>query len=210
MFPATPRRPFLFLAALCAPLFVLSCGGDGGGGGTWYATCGDPVCRTHQDHPGVARCTTQMAGQACAALNDQCDPVNDCNSLLLCATRDPKTNPGGCPISRRRYKEDIRYLSGPDLLRYSDELHKVRLATYEYKGAAQPGRRHLGFVIEDQEQSMAVDPERDMVDLYGYTSMAVAALKVQAAEIEALKREVADLKQRLSTGGRPRRHSAGE
>ena len=44
---------------------------------------------------------------------------------------------------------------------------------------------------------VANDPARDMVDLYGYTSMAVAALQTQAREIEALEREVRALRREL-------------
>jgi len=76
--------------------------------------------------------------------------------------------------------------------RLRDELMRFRLATYQYKGA--PSERHLGFIIDDIEPSAAVDPGRDMVNLYGYTSMAVAALQSQAREIAALKKEVARLR----------------
>jgi len=58
--------------------------------------------------------------------------------------------------------------------------------------------RASGFVIDDIEPSEAVDTGREMVDLYGYTSMAVAALQTQVRDIEALKREVADLRRQLA------------
>ncbi len=103
-----------------------------------------------------------------------------------------------CPISRRAYKEDIRYLGEADLRRLHDELMKFPLATYHYKGPQVCSQTHLGFVIDDIEPSEAVDTGREMVDLYGYTSMAVAALQTQARDIEALKREVADLRRQLA------------
>jgi hypothetical protein len=40
-------------------------------------------------------------------------------------------------------------------------------------------------------RSAAVLPSRDRVDLYGYVSMAVAAIRAQQREIDALKREAA-------------------
>jgi hypothetical protein len=97
-----------------------------------------------------------------------------------------------CPISRRTAKEKIKYLREADVQRLRDELMKFRLATYEYSGQASP-ERHLGFIIDDVEPSAAVDPGRDMVDLYGYLSMAVAALQAQSREIEVLKKEIAML-----------------
>ena len=123
-----------------------------------------------------------------------CDPGDDCNALLVCATTDP-TRGGLCPISRRRDKQDIDYLRAADLRRLHDELMRFRLATYRYRAA--PDRTHLGFVIEDVEPSASVDPARDMVDLYGYTSMAVAALQTQAREIETLRHEVKALRREL-------------
>lgn len=65
-----------------------------------------------------------------------------------------------------------------------------------------PSKQRPGFLIDDNEPSEAVDPARDMVDLYGYTSRALAALQVQARELEALRREVAELR-------RAQRHSGG-
>jgi hypothetical protein len=56
--------------------------------------------------------------------------------------------------------------------------------------------RHLGFIIEDMpEGSAAVLPSRDRVDLYGYTSMTVASLQHQQREIDALKAELAKLRE---------------
>ena len=42
----------------------------------------------------------------------------------------------------------------------------------------------------------------DQVDLYGYTTMAVATLQVQAREIEALRRELSALRQQLRPAAR--------
>jgi hypothetical protein len=134
-------------------------------------------------------------GTACATAGAECDPGDFCNSLLLCSATDPKLHAGGCPISARRYKEDIQYLDGAALRRYHDELMRLPLATWRYR--TRPERR-LGFVLEDAPSTAPVDAERDMVDLYGYTSMAVAALKVQAEQIEALERQVSALQRELA------------
>jgi hypothetical protein len=70
----------------------------------------------------------------------------------------------------------------------------VKLARYRYTtNAAAPER--LGFVIDDSPHTPAVAPDATHVDLYGYTSMVVAAVQAQAKQIEALRREVAELRQ---------------
>jgi hypothetical protein len=80
----------------------------------------------------------------------------------------------------------------------------MKLARYRYTAQGPNAPRRLGFLIDDQESSPAVDAERDMVDLYGYLSMAVASLQVQAREIEALKAEVAQLRRAPRAGSRSR------
>lgn len=192
-----PRRLHLHLLPLALALLALpACGrATVAKPTTWYTTCGDPVCRGYGPPSGAPRCAGQKPGDACAVEGLTCDPVDDCNRLLLCSSRDPKLS--GCPISSRRQKTDLRYLSAGDLDRYARELRGIRLATYRYRGV--PGPTRLGFVLEDEPPgAAAVDPERDMADLYGYTSLAVAALQAQAREIDALKGEVAELRRALA------------
>jgi len=69
----------------------------------------------------------------------------------------------------------------------------VPLATYKYRNAPERDIQ-LGFVLEDVEPSMCVDTQRNQVDLYGYATMAVAAIKVQAEQIQALKAEIESLR----------------
>ena len=59
-------------------------------------------------------------------------------------------------------------------------------------GLHQPG------IPDEVEPSLSVDAPDDMVDLYGYTTMTVAALQAQARELAALRREVAGLKRDLA------------
>jgi hypothetical protein len=159
---------------------------------TRYTTCGDPACRGYTGGSGAPLCTTEKAGDPCTAEGQQCDPMSDCNALLVCASSDPKMRVGGCPISRAKYKQDIHYLAAPDLARYRDELLAMKLATWRYKH--DPSKQRLGFIIDDNESSAAVDGQRDLVDLYGYTSMAVATIQLQARQIADLQRELAALK----------------
>jgi len=141
----------------------------------------------------------QTAGAACPSSGTACDPGEGCTGNLVCASTDPRPSVG-CPISRAKYKQDIEYLGTDDRAKLADELQSIPLVRYRYKDG--PAREHLGFIIEDIEPSPSVDSQRDQVDLYGYTSMAVAALQQQHAEIEALKHEVRSLKAAL--GRKPR------
>jgi hypothetical protein len=102
-----------------------------------------------------------------------------------------------CPISLRSYKQNVTYLSDGDVERLHDELLRFKLATYQYKAPANASATHLGFIIDDVGQSPAVDSTGQRVDLYAYTSMAVAALQQQAREIAELKRQVTVLEQQL-------------
>src|SRR6185503_8953559 len=109
----------------------------------------------------------------------QCDPINDCNALLVCATSDPKEQPGGGAIFLDRYKHDIRYLPEDELRRVHDDLVATPIATWRYNHEGQAGREHLGFIIDNNPKSPAVADGGQQVDLYGYASMAVAAIQVQ-------------------------------
>jgi hypothetical protein len=168
-----------------------------------FGTCGDPVCgiRPHGD-PAVPACTgAQIEGAACGSAGWRCDPCpgctsdRGCNQFLVCAAEDPRLGVGGCPISRSTYKRDIRYLDDRELGRYEADLLGLRLATWRYK--SDPSRARLGFIIDDLDaraSSVAVEGTGDRVDLYGYTSLAVATLQRQARQIAGLQRELADLR----------------
>jgi hypothetical protein len=104
-----------------------------------------------------------------------------------------------CPISRRKYKKDISYVESAEADRLSDELKSFRLARYHYKNDAPGTPSHLGFIIDDVAPSPSVTADGEHVDLYGYTTMAVAALQLQAREIAALEHEVETLRRDLST-----------
>jgi hypothetical protein len=126
-------------------------------------------------------------GQFCAYL--------DCNSTAMrCMDGTWHTQFSGCPVSTRRAKEGIHYLDDGEIRALAAQTLATPLATYRYKLGGEGGER-LGFVIEDQPAgSPAVVAGKDRVDLYGYASMTVATLQVQAEEIAELRREVAELR----------------
>jgi hypothetical protein len=179
-------------------------GGSGGGTASlqWYASCGDPVCGPEDagaGGSGAAACTTEKAGDACTSEGATCDAGLGCGALLICAKSDPKAGPGGCPISRARYKTDIDYVSDGQLQGLHDELMTMRLANWRYKSEPASARSHLGFLIDDNPESASVDRGGDKVDLYGYTSMAVAAAQVQNRRIEALEKELDTLRAEIAS-----------
>jgi hypothetical protein len=79
----------------------------------------------------------------------------------------------------------------------AEDLMSMPLATYRYKTEAPGTQRHLGFIIDDVAPSPAVDSSGERVDLYGYTTMAVAALKTQANELAELKKQVNELRREV-------------
>ncbi len=149
-------------------------------------------------------CSTEKAGAACSTANAECDPKDSCDARLRCTDKDPKQQVGGCPISRAAFKQDIRYLDDGQRAQLWRELQSLKLATYRYRDSGPVGAQRLGFLIDDVQRSggslakLAVDAEHDQVDLYGYVSLAVAALQVQARQIEALQSEVRQLRQAIA------------
>jgi hypothetical protein len=113
---------------------------------------------------------------------------------LLCTDSDPAVN---CPISVARFKREIQYMDRHQRDEMLQHLLATRLATYRYRGEPDSAPPRLGFIIDDQPRSQAVLPGGERVDLYGYTSMAVAAIQAQAAQIDALEREIARLRQQV-------------
>lgn len=180
-------------------------GATGGGGGApalkWYSTCGDPACGMPSEDPNLADCTTEQDGDPCTTEGSSCEVAGDnCNVNLVCATVDPKGGPNGCPISLASAKNEIVYLTDADRERIREDVLTMPLATWKYKTEGGAEKDHLGFIIDDQPPaSPAVRPSGERVDLYGYTSMAVAAIQAQHKQIEALRAEIATLRADLAS-----------
>lgn len=164
----------------------------------WFYTCGDPVCSSYRPPVGVRACVaSEVAGEMCAPENATCDPRDECNRLLACAVTDPTRGPGGCPISRASAKRAIHYLDPAEIEHLYAELRALRLAAYRYRDAGPGPADRLGFIIDDGPPTACVNGGGDTVDLYGYTSLAVAAVQAQARRIEVLERELTELRARL-------------
>jgi hypothetical protein len=159
----------------------------------WHCFDGPAFCTTPRSRVGSA-CTIE--GETCALAEP-----GECGQPVLSCEKGVWTLPNvSCPISTARAKREIAYVDADDTERLHAQIMSTRLATYRYKSPAPAGMggsdaRHLGFIIEDMpEGSAAVLPSRDRVDVYGYTSMTVASLQHQQREIDALKAEVARLR----------------
>lgn len=101
-------------------------------------------------------------------------------------------------ISRRDAKTDIAYVDPSTRTALARDALDVRLATYRYR-ADPTGRRHLGFIIDDQpDDSPAVQEDRTHVDLYGYASMLLAAVQEQQRTIERLEARVGRLERMVA------------
>jgi hypothetical protein len=160
----------------------------------WYTTCGGSICQGPTDDAGgsgtdAGACAA--VGATCSTKGETCGTpdAQNCGVIEVCDDHDPKSL--GCPVSSRKFKDDIEYLAPAELERLHDETLRMRLATYNYKGQiADPNPKHLGFIVEDAPQSLAVDRGHDRVDMYGYFSMIVATAQVQEREIAELRREL--------------------
>ena len=51
--------------------------------------------------------------------------MDSCNVLYVCAEKDPKMEPGGCPISRRQFKTEINYLGLYHESRFRRQQHRL-------------------------------------------------------------------------------------
>ncbi len=159
----------------------------------WFQTCGDPVCSGWKTKPNVPLCTGEKTNDPCTSPDGKCDPKNGCNAILICAEKDPKSGPGGCPISARRFKEGIIYLDHAAEAGLRDELLQLPLATWRYRHSNR-ARRTLGYILEDAPRMPASDMGRERVDVYALSTMTVAAIKAQQREMRALRAELAALR----------------
>lgn len=188
---------------LVAAILGVGCGNTPSPPPRFFLTCGDPACRGYVRPENTPPCTAaQQAGAMCGAEGETCDPSDSCNRRLVCSREDPTLQRGGCPISLAAWKKDIRYLDQDERQRQHDAVLRMPLATWRYvtEGADAPAR--LGFLIDDVGSAPCVQPSGQRVDLYGYTSMAVAAVQVQAREIATLRVELAALRREVGRRGR--------
>lgn len=164
-------------------------------------TCpSDTVCVEHVESSS-STFTCEPIPETCAGGCPTCACIETTDCRDVACEEHPLNLACGCGvapmpcISRRKMKADIDYLNDADLSAMYSALRDIRLASYRYKTEPVATRRHLGFIIDDDETNPAIAQGGERVDVYTYASMAVAALQVQAKKIEALEREVARLRE---------------
>jgi hypothetical protein len=152
---------------------------------TWGCFRGLPYCASPRPRVGSA---CDGAPAPCAV-----GPVDECGQAALrCLDGTWSLAQPICTTSTARAKQDIAYLDDAQRETLRAQLLAVKLASYRYKEGGDT--THLGFIIEDMPPgSPATLSSRDRVDLYGYTSMTVAAIQQQQKELDALKAQVAQL-----------------
>jgi hypothetical protein len=100
-------------------------------------------------------------------------------------------------ISRRSFKDDVHYIDDSERADLARQTLAIPLARYRYKAEPAQAKPHLGFIIDDQPASCpAVHGDQTTVDEYGYTSMLLATVQQQQAEIAELKRRLEQLERR--------------
>jgi hypothetical protein len=151
--------------------------------------CGNACCQPGEwcdDTTNLPHCRCGTTGTSCTAPDICGAPLQSCG-FICCGTTTT------CPKSRRAEKRDIEAVSDVDRRRLYDELRAIQLQTYRYKTEPASAPRRLGFIIDDTRAPEAINADGNTVNLYGYISMAVAALQTQAKEIEELRAKVRSL-----------------
>jgi hypothetical protein len=98
-------------------------------------------------------------------------------------------------VSARDQKRDIEYLDGRGDERLLEQVRNLKVTRYRLK-SDQPGAgRHIGFIADELPADVRGHDGRS-VDLYGLLSMTIGAMKEQQEEIDALRREVRQLRGR--------------
>lgn len=162
---------------------------DAGTPTTWVCGGAPAGCPAQRPRYGS---TCGQEGQTCSY-----SEPNDCTTPdLVCTSGTWRVQSVGCAVSSRGMKRDIAYIGDEERRALAARTLATRLATYRYKGS--DPSQHLGFIIEDDPSSPAVLATKDRVDVYAYTSMAVATLQEQARELSELRAEVAELRRDVS------------
>jgi hypothetical protein len=100
-------------------------------------------------------------------------------------------------FSTSQAKSDIQKLEAGECRQILEEARKTDVVRYIDRGD-ETRTEHLGLIAEDAPDLVAT-PDREAIELAGYASFLLAAIKAQQEQIDALQVEVKLLRDRLET-----------
>ncbi len=138
---------------------------------------------------------------SCAGGTATCDCMAPCfcpkNQFNKCFQSQTGLTCSNGAVSRREFKKDINYVTSAERDELANDALAIPLATYRYKTEAADGKKHLGFIIDDQpDNSPAVQADRTHVDEYGYTTMLLATVQRQQAQLDAMNKRLEALEKK--------------
>ena len=99
---------------------------------------------------------------------------------LTCASADPRMQPGGCPISRARFKRDIEYVSMDERARLANQVLALPLATRRYReGDVKPEPR-AAVPSVSRSSTRAAPPRAASISSSARGSTTAAAMRPKA------------------------------
>lgn len=167
---------------MCDPTSTSSCPVGGtclccpAGGASQHCLC-TTHCTSKEEckDPALPRCNQPIGG----AMEGICTPTD-----FLCAWG---------AVSTRKAKQDITYVDDATRAELARQALAIKLATYKYKSAPD-GKTRLGYILEDAPHAASSDMSAEQVDVYAYASMVLAATQEQQKRLDALEKQLAELK----------------
>lgn len=96
--------------------------------------------------------------------------------------------------SSREYKRDIQPLTSAQVASRLEDLKKLDVVQFRYKGTAPDTKKHIGLIAEDAPPDMAT-PDKKSISLMGEVYFLMASAKGLAAEQEELRARIKRLSQ---------------
>lgn len=115
-------------------------------------------------------------------------------SYLTCLAGKRDSGPGGCPVSSRKKKKNVRYLEGDEKERLSREVLGLKVASYEYIDPADGPSPTVGFIVEDTKDAAFVMNEHSRINMMSYTTSLVVTVQQQQSRLDKLERELSELR----------------
>jgi hypothetical protein len=102
------------------------------------------------------------------------------------------------PLSTIQEKKSVNKFNEQDYTHALQKLSQLDAVTFLYRDEPDNHQPHIGIIAEDSPQEILND-KRDSINLSAYTTLLLAGLKAQQAEIEQLKSDLKGLQHLLET-----------